>query len=301
MLPDLAAVLPISDRDAVRRNLDRADMLLESISFFWRGSPLPIFVVCPDDEFAAIDTHLTKWRGVQGLNLIILSESQIHRSIGATPSRYGIAKHMLVKLAAPSFVGASHYLILDTDLVVCRPISIDNLVYNGRAATEYWAASTPAWWHASARILSLPEGQIDLSRPRMFVTPQVLSCDVVSSLHFRIESLHRQEWVEALLANFPLDSNDIWTEYTLYDLWANSQGTFEVHHLSAEESRGPRRLHCMEQSIWMPDQFASWDPGKALRGECEGNILVLQSITATSINFDDIRRRWYDARRRGIF
>lgn len=51
----LEAVLPISNREPVRRNLERAELLLRSLDFFWRGgSPLRLMIIMPDEEFELI-------------------------------------------------------------------------------------------------------------------------------------------------------------------------------------------------------------------------------------------------------
>jgi hypothetical protein len=49
------AVLPISDKSIERRNVDRAILLLKSLSYFWCGKEkLIIRIVVPGDEFIEV-------------------------------------------------------------------------------------------------------------------------------------------------------------------------------------------------------------------------------------------------------
>ena len=134
----LEAVIPVSNRIEVRRNLDRFDMLLRSFSFFWRGeNRLILNVVVPDDEYAAFLSWLRHYDILSNLQLHLMSESEISPVLASIKPSFGVLKQMLIKLAVFGFVKVDYCLLLDSDIVACQPFSTNDLIINGQALTEW--------------------------------------------------------------------------------------------------------------------------------------------------------------------
>jgi hypothetical protein len=290
---DIEAVMPISDREPVRRNLERAELLLESFNLFWRGrQPLKLHIVCPDSETASIADRLDSHRAFPNLALNYLSESQINPELGKAAPGVGTAKQMLIKLAAPSFVKTPFYLTLDTDILACRPFQAGDLFWQGKALTEWETPTLHEWWYESAKVLRMELTPKDLQFPRLYVTPLVLSCEIVRRLTSHIETIYQRPWIDALLSVYTGNHPHIWTEYTLYDLFARRERLLPLFHRMQPPFTRRHRLHCKPQCVWMPEQHHAWQPLRALSQADSGLFIVVQSITAHDYDFSLSRDRW---------
>ena len=286
------AIVPISDKAKIRRNLDRFDQLLRSIILFWREEvPLRLYVVIPDDEATAIKMWVARYSIYPQLDIVLVTESEISPIITSIEPGLGVLKQMLIKLSAFQIVQGDHVLIFDSDIVVCQPFSTRDLISNGRALTEWLAPSQHEWWRESARILGYELTSADFGRSRMFVTPQILVRQIVEPLLKFVEHRSGMGWLITLVSEYSGKHPKIWTEYTLYDLFANKNDLFLKYHLAQDEMPSGS-LHCLKQSIWGAKSFDNWDPGRALDGKDAGYFLVLQSITAHSLDFNLVRERW---------
>ncbi|HET6182295.1 MAG TPA: DUF6492 family protein [Acetobacteraceae bacterium] len=175
------AVLPISNKETVRQHADRAVMCLESLNFFWRdrAHPLVVHVVTPDQEQDSIRSVLRPVaEASRNLRFAFRTDSSISPHLSSFP-RQGTGKQMIIKLAAYRFVRSRFFLTLDTDVVACKPFDSGDLVSGGRALMDRIVPSTSNWWQQSAMILGV---EARLGKPRMFVTPQLLSIDICEQL-----------------------------------------------------------------------------------------------------------------------
>jgi hypothetical protein len=291
----LEAVVPISNRVEVRRNLDRLDMLLKSCDFFWRGKErFHIHIVVPDDELTDISSWVRSRENLTKLTLTVRSETSISPMLASVAPSFGVMKQMLIKLACFQFVKSDFCILFDSDVVACKPFSDENLIVNGRALTEWLRPSLHEWWRESARILAYDLAPDELHQSRMFVTPQIFVKPVLEAMLQDVSRKLGVNWMTGLISEYTGKHPDIWTEYTLYDLFAARNGLRESHHIGQDEIPG-ERLHCMEQSIWGAHQFEKWTPLRAIDGIDPGYFLVLQSITASLLDFDVVKKRWFEA------
>ena len=125
----------------------------------------------------------------------------------------------------------------------------------------------------------------------MFVTPQIFCRKVLEPMLQEVAHRLGSSWMMGLIAEYSGEHPNIWTEYTLYDLYAETCGVRERYHIGPDASPNPP-LHCMKQSIWGARRFETWEPGRALDGVDPGYFLVLQSITANQLDFNLVRERW---------
>jgi hypothetical protein len=286
----LEAILPISDREPVRRNLDRATLALQSLDYFWRDNPLLVHIVVPDAEFAAISGFLTPViQRMRQLRVNITSEADLSPAFGDFEGR-GYQKQMLVKLAAFHLVSAPFLITIDTDVVACRPFGIDDLIVDGKAVNDWIIPTTTVWYIRSLDILGV---NLSLDKLRFFVTPQVMSTVVCRRLaNFLTRRFEGQDWMYGLMRASTDDG--IWSEYALYDLYAEHSGLLDTYHLPP----GINRLQSIESGIWYAGDFERWEPERIITGQQEGVFVVLQSITANDLDFDAVRARWLEAVRK---
>ena len=100
-MPTLEALMPISDREKSRRNIDRARMAFQSLNFFWRddAGPLTIHVITPDNEMDHIRESLSgTLRDLNRIAVSFVNETQISDAFVEIPGK-GVAKQMITKLA----------------------------------------------------------------------------------------------------------------------------------------------------------------------------------------------------------
>ena len=289
----LEAVLPISNREPARRNLDRAGLLLKSLEFFWTGpGPFVIHVVVPDAELSAIANALLNF-GLNGsLKIHLMSESEVSPLIGTAAGNVGYAKQMLIKLSAYKIVHAPFCIIFDTDILCCRPFGQGTFLTGEKAASDWVAPTLWEWWFESAKILKINLSNDELKRPRLGVTPQILSTDILELLAARLTNLFGGNWIQGLIERYSGDHPNIWTEYTLYDLFATEARILDRFHLLPDEIDAQRMLQCRKYNVWSPEDYKNWNPTDALSDDSVGHFMVMQSIIARDVDFDDVKNRW---------
>lgn len=284
----LEAILPISDREPVRRNLDRAVMALESYNYFWRGErPLALHIVVPDQELGRIQGFLTPVsKRCPRLNVDITPESVMSPVFADFEGR-GYQKQMLIKLGAFNLISTPFVVTFDTDVVACRPFRPEDIIIDGKAANDWVVPTTTLWYLRALDILGV---KLSLDKLRFFVTPQVLSTVVLKELAgFLTQRFSGQDWMYGLMRADTTEG--IWSEYALYDLFAELSDLLETYHLPPGENR-LQRIHA---GIWYASDFEHWEPEKTLADKNSGYFMVLQSITANDLNFDDVKIRWLQA------
>lgn len=287
----ITAILPISDHEKIRRNIDRSKLLIDSLDKFWSDEAIALFIVTPDRELESIREQLRDRTNLKNVRLEFLKESDVDPAIANAPEGYGIAKQMLIKLCAYKISSSDYYLILDSDVCCCKKISREELFQDGKALTEFFVyPKNYPWYINSAKVLKADIGALSFKEARLFVTPEILSRKILVELSRKISEMYPgRSWVESLLASFDKRDNHYWTEYTLYDIFSSSQNLFADHHVAP--AKGAQPLHCMDQSLWMQHSILNWDPAKAFSGESKGYFMVLQSILAHDIDFDVIDTR----------
>jgi hypothetical protein len=292
----LQAVIPISDREKARNNLERCEILLKSLNFFWNDEErFLIYLIVPDGEKTAISIYIESLRNsLPKLEVSVLTESSISSVLGSISPNFGVMKQMLVKLSCFDIVSSDYAILFDSDVVACKPFGAADLIKEGRALTEWLRPSLSEWWMESARVLGYSLTNSDFAVPRMFVTPQILCRPIVTALLSKVAENLDTDWMIGLISEYSGTHPNIWTEYTLYDLFSDRNNMRLSYHIGPEEIVG-NHLHCMEQSIWGAANFPTWSPKAALDGTSSGYFMVLQSITAGSVSFDEVKARWIEA------
>lgn len=292
----IEAILPLSNREPVRRHVDRAALLLQSLGRFWSDTrKLTIHVIAPDTEVAFMSDALRGLATDISLDVRFCAESRLSPEIAATSPELGYAKQMLIKLAAFEIVSSPSVLIFDSDVVCCRAFGHGSFVRDGRVISDWAVPTLHEWWHESARVAGVPLPPDALKRPRLGITPQLLSCAALREVTSYLSALFGRGWIGGLLARYTGRHPHIWTEYALYDLILERLGRTWSYHVPPEDISPLESVCCKEQNIWTAGDFGRWNPAQVLRDPTLGHFMVLQSITAADLDFDVVRRKWLHA------
>jgi hypothetical protein len=243
-------------------------MLIRSLDRFWVGkSPLVLWIIARDACVRQIQASLHSER----IRIRVARESEVLPQLLQREEAPGWYKQQMLKLAAHAIVGSAFYLVLDADLICTQPFSDETLIVDGKALTDWEPKSVHAdWWSGSAAVLKHPVG---IETFGMSVTPEVLSTYVCDQLLKHLAQLHRMDWCDLLL------QNQIWTEYTLYCLFATRGGHIDQFHHSREWMETNRRALRSQLNVWHREDFKAWQPEYAFAPGSIGVFMVCQSNT----------------------
>ncbi|MDR3448694.1 MAG: DUF6492 family protein [Negativicutes bacterium] len=289
-------VMPVSIRAPERRDVERAVLSLKSLSYFWQGSTsLSVRIIAPDDELAAVKNSIGDDYG-EKLSVNYISETDFCPEIARIDRKFGYAKQMLIKLAAFDGNKGDYFLTLDTDIVACKPFDENTFFTDGRAVSALEYCTLPEWWTISASVLGWPIEENFFNNPVMYVTPQLLNTQILRELAEFLSSsrFEGKNWVEGLMERYTGQTPNIWTEYTLYYLFAFKMDLLNKHYLTMDESSADMALHCAKQHVWWDDSYLRWNPERALHDD-PGHFMVMNSMTAHVIPFEEMRDRWLQA------
>jgi hypothetical protein len=188
----------------------------------------------------------------------------------------GWFKQQVIKLSAFNIVKTEWVLMLDADVIVCRPVTLHDLFIDGRAVVPLepaWAHST--WWHGSAKLLGIasPFSDDDVV---MGVTPELLHAPTLRKLAMKLSNIaHGEQWQSFLMREENTALN--WTEYSLY--W-----TYVVANRLDLYSTRPISMY--GDSIWSTDDWVRFsDGGLSEAIDRSGQLfLVLQSRLGLNIS-----------------
>ncbi|KXZ48388.1 hypothetical protein GPECTOR_28g795 [Gonium pectorale] len=176
------------------------------------------------------------------------------QELAAVPNMYGYKLQMVLKMAVSGLVSTSHYLVLDSDVLLVRPLS---------AVTPHWLFPQPGralyqpqrrgahadWWSATEAALGLAGCLSASPEARVFgVTPALLATELAAATaRFWADRLGGGSWAAALRAMLPRGAPFL-TEYCSYHLVSEcvlGSGTLERYH--APRLPGAPRLY---QGLW---------------------------------------------------
>jgi hypothetical protein len=265
------AVLPLRlSGDYQEHDLDRARMLLHSLEHFWTGpAPLRLIVIAPEQDVEAIRAALVPRR----LRVVVVREALLLPALAELPEVRGWFRQMALKLAAHVLVDGPFFLTLDADLVCVRPLSATLLLPQGRALTDWESRNLHRpWWAGSAAALGLTEAAERL--PGMAVTPELLSTEVLRRLQLALcPDGGAAGWMRLLRRP------GLWSEYSLYTLFAERHGLLaRFHHDHAWMQSGRQALR-VRQSLWFAAHLHEWKPTAAFAPGATGFFMVCQSST----------------------
>lgn len=266
------AVLPLRlSGDYQEYDLDRARILLHSLEHFWAdATPLRLLVIAPANDVPVIRATLRPRR----LQLVVIREDLLLPDLDTLPQVRGWFRQMALKLAAHRLVQNDFFLTLDADLICTRSLSRGRLFYDGRALTDWEPrALHQPWWNGSAAALGLPVPPEDASLG-LSVTPELLSIYILQGLE---RALHPDGGAEAWMTL--LRRPGLWSEYSLYTLFAEQEKLLHRYHLDPASMQSRRQTLRAGENVWFASEMAKWTPARAFASKAYGFFAVCQSST----------------------
>jgi hypothetical protein len=174
-------------------------------------------IVCPNSDILEIRAQCEKF--AQFIPFVFLSDEEVLG--GRCENVAGWYKQQLIKLLISKFIATYHYLVVDSDMYLTRPLNVIDLFHNNRVkyTSEPWQtlnnsdySTNSRWWENSCKILRLNPEHIYNEKYLMGVTPQTFLTMRVTELLHHLKSLHGEEWQEIIC-------DMCFTEFTLYWLY----------------------------------------------------------------------------------
>ena len=261
----MEAVLPLKvGGDYQEFDLDRARMLLFSIEQRWLGEhPIKLHIITQRATVGLVREAL----GSSRIQINVMAEGDLLPLLDEDHRRNGF-KQQLIKICAHRIVSEPYFLTLDADLVCCKPFDEASFLVDGKGVSD-WEPRLHLWWPNSANWLQTPP---NLDAPGMSVTPEYLSREVCVRLEEHLLALHGDDVFARLL-----NVDQMWSEYSLYNLFAEKQGIVgEFHHDAEWSAVHDVPLRC-KYNIWVSAD--SHDLTRNFEPDARGTFMVCQSNT----------------------
>lgn len=221
------AILPLALRNLKRRgDLERAGLLIESLSRHWRDSqPFQLLIVAPGVDVPLLRSDLPRFANI---DVSVRPESDFFRRLSGFYLMTGWYRQQMVKLQVPAMLGFGGYLTLDSDVCCVGDFDAKTFVEDGRGMSRWEPKRYHDWWKSAAEIVGVP---FDLKVHGLSVTPNILHGDLARQTldHFRkgpIGPMTALEyWTLRKLGTIA------WTEYSLYTCVAELKGNLLDYHV----------------------------------------------------------------------
>jgi Family of unknown function (DUF6492) len=195
-------------------------LLLPSLERFL-DAQARLIVVAPDGQLATVRELFSR---LTRHSVVCLADSAVVPDVPADVK--GWRRQQMIKLMAAKLVDTPHYITMDADVFLLRPVTPETLVRDGRLVTNLAPASRQAeWWRASADLLGVAPPPDDATT--ISVTPAILVTDEVRRLIEAVRSRHGGRPFEAVLGE------SRFTEYTLYWCHLLSRGLHDTLYVTS--------------------------------------------------------------------
>eukprot|EP00455_Lapot_gusevi_P031892 TRINITY_DN3475_c0_g1_i1.p1 TRINITY_DN3475_c0_g1~~TRINITY_DN3475_c0_g1_i1.p1 ORF type:complete len:344 (+),score=59.95 TRINITY_DN3475_c0_g1_i1:57-1088(+) len=270
--------------------LARFRLLLSSLYRFFHLSDVSSFVLAvPEQQQQAVLDFLEQFhreqKSTNRIRFQVISERdvipELHAPISVSsstfPSRHpGYILQQLLKLAIVDWIHTPFYLTLDTDVLLTRPVSLHDLLPNGKALTNMEGIENHLnWWQAADHVLNAQKTVLR-ETVAFGATPALMNRETVLKLGRYLERLSERPWRAYLLSHL-----NGWTEYSVYYTFAKMAGLLEKkYEVTVNGVYG--------ESIWTRAEYDNKDLTALFRNN-QGFFIVIQSTTGVSA--EEIWRR----------
>ena len=247
--------------------------------FFDPASLQVLTVIVPDDEYDGIKKALDG--ASRRHRILVLPEADLDLQ---TRLEKGWFRQQLIKLKMATKVESPFFLVLDADVICCKPVSYTQLIPNGRALlTRSRKTVQPDWWKWSAELLRTPPKiwtydlniwklKIRTPGPGMGVTPAILSTTHTLELIDCLQTLWHRPLGELL-------NDHRFTEYTLYYLFLEMNGLVDRVH----QTDLPVRCSGKGTNVYNVNDVENWNVDRLFTDMSQpGFFTVFQSNAAIS-------------------
>jgi len=267
------AILPLALRRILRRgDLERAGLLIESLSRHWRDSrPFELLIVSPPRDVGVLRTNLPRFPNI---DISVRSESDFFPALGTFHLLPGWYRQQIVKLLVPASLGFGSYLTFDSDVCCVGDFDATTFVTDGRILSRWEPKIHHAWWPRTARVVGMPHNE---AAHGLSVTPNILHGLLAAQTldHFRGRLLDPMATLGTwIVRNMGATA---WTEYSLYTCVAELKGNLFDHHVHWETYyRSDIKLYSEHTCVWSAADFERL-AGQAGRRDAGGKFIIVQS------------------------
>ena len=284
----ISIVIPCISKDIFRLT----NLLISINKFVSKDLYDKIYIIIPDDDLNQISKYILSQNKIILLKekIIFIKESDLiplnnltNKYLFFLKSRDGWFKQQLLKLAIAYKINLKikFYLILDSDCLFINTFNSSHVfLEKNNSILSYLQEEDiyvhDKWWQGSAKLLGITKPYMDSLKDGIGVTPQILSVDIVKKLCEFLESKSfKEKWYSTLWSNRIMNYYPImiWTEYTLYYLFAKRSGILNKYHILKKNS------FCdYNKSVWELHESFEWNP----LYNADSSIVVFQSNTHLS-------------------
>jgi hypothetical protein len=223
------------------------DASLHSYAKYLNTSDVESFIiVCPNSDMTTIRIECEKFTNIP---FVFFSDEEVLDK--KCENVRGWYKQQLIKLLISKFIKTYHYMVVDSDMYITRPLNASDLFYDNRIkyTSEPWQtlnnsdySTNSKWWINSCKILRLSEEHLYNEKYLMGVTPQVFLTMRVNQLINHLESLYGERWQEIIC-------DMCFTEFTLYWLFMciNNYEKNEYTHEGEQLWKHDKHTNILEQ------------------------------------------------------
>ena len=255
-----------------------------------------IFIIVPDNDLTIFTAfNFFENDTVLKTKISFIKESELIPPINAFGeknyfffrNKNGWFKQQILKLAISFQIKTKFYLILDSDCVFIKSFQFsDAFLEKNNSILSYLQEEEifvhDKWWKGSAKLLGITEPFLNSLKTGIGVTPQILSVEIIKELcHFIESKSEKEKWYTILWSNrIQIYPPMIWTEYTLYYLFAVRSGILNNYHIMKKNC-----IANYNESVWELHDSFEWNPTKS---NMTSPIVILQSNTNLSHLFTNV-------------
>jgi len=229
------------------------DASLYSYAKYLNVSDIASFVIiCPKNDIQEIREQCDKFAHIP---FIFLSDEEVLEK--SCENFAGWYKQQLIKLLVSKHVTTHHYLIVDSDMYLTRPLNASDLFHNNRVkyVSEPWQtlnnsdySTNSKWWENSCNVLRLNVETLHDEKHLMGVTPQVFITTRVHQLLRHLEHIHGKKWKDIICEM-------CFTEFTLYWLFMciNKYDRNEYTHDGEQLWRHDKLFNVLDENMDIND------------------------------------------------
>ena len=260
-MSDLDIIIPFIHRDK-----ERFTVLWDTLEKYLDIPNFNLYLVSPDGKSP-----------ISSSRIIPVKEKDLDPNLADNRfSNQGWWKQQIIKLLAHRITSSEFILSLDSDCFLNRSLNIKNIIKNKKCKINLSKdGSWDNWYRGSENVLRLKLK----SKDKVGVTPFIFSRHILHGLNNYLDILYNNNTVKNLL-ELSLQSktasvSDVWTEYTLYHIYADTTGVLYKYHIQ------DNNFKLYDNCFWNEKEAESWDPAKSFKNP-KHFFTVAQSVSNKS-------------------
>lgn len=245
-------ILPLALRKIQRLgDLERAGLLIESLSKHWRDSkPFELLIIAPNRDADLLRTNLPHFSNIE---VSVRHEGDFFPAFSPFYWMTGWYRQQIVKLHVPAVLGFGGYFTLDSDVCCVGDFDSRTFVQHDRALSRWEPKQHHDWWKHSAEVVGIP---YDPKAHGLSVTPNILHGDLARQTLDQLQGPRFGAVASLLLWRLRRLGQVPWTEYSLYTSAAEINGTLFDYHAEWDTCyTADVQLFSEQSCVWGADDF----------------------------------------------